>query len=68
MVLTMARNLPVRTEEYPPRYCPECGPEAGYMDILLFMGVQADGYVCRKCKGLYDDVDGKLKRLARVIA
>jgi hypothetical protein len=38
------------------------------MDILLFMGVLADGYVCRRCKGLYDDADGKLKRLAQVIA
>jgi len=33
----MAKNLPPRIEEYPPRYCPDCGPEAGYMNILLFM-------------------------------
>ncbi len=64
----MARNLTPRTEEYPPRYCPECGPEAGYMDVLLFMGVQPDGYVCQKCKGFYHEVDGDLKRLAQVIA
>jgi hypothetical protein len=68
MVLSMAKNLPTRMEEYPSRYCPECGPEAGYMDVLLFMGVQADGYVCLKCKGLYDQVEGNLKRLAQVIA
>ena len=64
----MAKNLPTGIEEYPPRHCPECGPEAGYMDVLLFMGVLADGYVCLRCKGLYDDVDGKLKKVAEVIA
>jgi hypothetical protein len=64
----MTEKLPPQFEKYPPRHCPDCGPEAGYMDVLLFMGVLADGYVCQRCKGLYDAVDGKLKRLAQVIA
>lgn len=64
----MAKDLSTRFGEYPPRYCPDCGPEAGCMDVFLFMGVLADGYVCRRCKGLYDDVGGRLKRIAQVIA
>ena len=54
-------------EEYPTRYCPECGPDAGYMDVLMFLGIQPDGYVCISCGGLYNTVDGNLKRLATVI-
>ena len=54
-------------EDYPPHYCPECGPDAGYMSILLFLGIHPDGYVCRSCKGYYAEVQGELKRLAVVI-
>ena len=55
-------------EEYPPRYCPECGPDPGYMDVLLFLGNQPDGYVCKGCKGLYTEIDGELKRFGTVIS
>jgi hypothetical protein len=37
------------------------------MDVLLFLGIRPDGYVCRQCDGLYNMVDGGLKRLGIVI-
>jgi hypothetical protein len=36
---------------YPIRYNKENEITA---DVLLFMGVRPDGYVCRRCRGLYD--------------
>jgi len=59
-------------EEHPPgheerdrRYCPECGPEAGYMDSLSFLGERPDGYFCTRCGGCYaEGIDGDLRRLA----
>jgi hypothetical protein len=63
----MPQEIPPVIEEYPPRYCPECGPEAGYMGTLLFLGIQPDGYVCKSCNGYFDEIDGQLKHLAMVI-
>lgn len=45
--------------------CPDCQSE---LRVLLFMGVQPDGYVCEKCKILFrtiDHLDDKQKRQAR---
>jgi hypothetical protein len=53
--------------DYPPRDCPDCGPEADYMNVLMFLGIQPDGYVCKRCKGYFDEFDGELKKLAVVI-
>lgn len=61
-----ADKLPLRIEDVPPRYCPDCGPGAGYMQVLVFMGITPDGYVCKSCEGLYDLKEGR-KRLATVI-
>jgi hypothetical protein len=33
-----------------PKLCPQCGHE---LDVLLFMDVQPDGYVCKPCGRLY---------------
>ena len=55
-------------EEYPSRHCPDCGEEPGYMDVLLFLGITPDGYVCKGCNGYYNEIDGELKRLAVVIS
>lgn len=41
--------------------CPKCG-EA--LKVLLFMGVQPDGYVCGRCELYYND---DLKPLARIL-
>ena len=62
----MADKLPAKLEDVPLRYCPDCGSEAGYMDVLMFLGITPDGYVCKSCDSLYDLADGK-KRLATVI-
>jgi len=63
----MTKKLPPNLKDYPPRYCPDCGPEPGYMNVLMFLGVQPDGYVCKKCRGYFDEIDGKLKKLGIVI-
>jgi hypothetical protein len=63
----MSDRLPPESESYPPRHCPDCGQESGPMDILLFMGIQPDGYVCRTCRGFYAHIGGELKRLAAVV-
>lgn len=62
----MDGKLPLRLEDVPLRYCPECGPDAGYMQVLLFLGIEPDGHVCKSCNGLYDLEEGR-KRLATVI-
>ena len=41
--------------------CPQCG---SILKVLLFLGVQPDGYVCETCKLWYSD---DLKPLAAVI-
>ena len=33
------------------------------MDVLMFLGVQPDGYVCKACRVYYDTINGELKRL-----
>ena len=41
--------------------CPKCGE---VLKVLLFMGVQPDGYVCERCELWFND---ELEPLARVI-
>jgi hypothetical protein len=41
--------------------CPQCGQ---VLKVLLFMGVQPDGYVCERCELYFND---DLKPLARVL-
>lgn len=41
--------------------CPDCNVE---MDVLLFMGVEPEGYVCPKCNVLFTE---DMKRMATVI-
>ena len=41
--------------------CPQCGK---VLKVLLFMGVQPDGYVCERCEVWFND---DLKPLARVL-
>lgn len=43
---------------YVPKTCPRCG------NVLLFLGVQPDGYVCTNCKLYYND---DLKPLAQLL-
>jgi rubredoxin len=42
--------------------CPECGHE---LKILLFLGVEPDGFVCEICKVWFDPEN--LKPLAKVL-
>jgi len=56
-----------KIEDYPPRYCPDCCPEAGYINMLFFLGIQPDGYVCKSCTGYSGEFDDELKKLAVVI-
>jgi hypothetical protein len=63
----MANRLPPESESHPSFHCPDCGQESGPMDILLFMDIQLEGYVCRNCRGFYAQIEGELKRLATVI-
>lgn len=42
--------------------CPDCGEP---MEVMLFMGVQPDFYVCKKCQRAFHPET--LKPLARVI-
>jgi len=41
--------------------CPQCGE---IMKVLLFLGVQPDGYVCERCEVWFND---ELKPLAQVL-
>ena len=41
--------------------CPECGNE---LKVLLFLGVEPDGFVCEICKVWIDD---ELKPLAKIL-
>ena len=68
MVLSMEEKHPPKLEKHLPRYCPNCGPEAGYMDILSFLGTKSDGYFCPKCKGYFvDDIEGDLRNLMVIV-
>lgn len=42
--------------------CPKCD---GWLEVLLFMGIEPDGFVCPDCKILFDMET--LKPLAHVI-
>jgi len=42
--------------------CPECGRE---LKVLLFLGVEPDGFVCEACKVWFEPEN--LRPLARVI-
>jgi rubredoxin len=63
----MARKSDQKLEDYPLWHCPECGPESGYMEILMFLGMEPDGYVCPLCRGYFADIDEELKKLALLI-
>ena len=65
--MTMDEKPAKKLEDYPPRHCPDCGPESGYLNILMFLGMEPDGYVCPICRGYFAEVDGELMRLATVI-
>ena len=65
--MTMPEYSPLTHEEYPPRYCPECGRDAGYMDVLMFLRILPDGYVCQVCSSYYSEINGELKKMALVI-
>ena len=41
--------------------CPECDHE---LKVLLFLGVEPDGFVCEICKVWFDD---ELKPLAKIL-
>ena len=43
------------------KICPNCN---GELDVLLFLGISPDGYVCPKCQVYFND---DLKPLAMVI-
>ena len=45
--------------------CPLKECDGTELSVLLFMGVQPDGYVCPKCKTYFDP--DNLKPLARVL-
>ena len=38
--------------EQAPKVCPTCGT---VLEVLLFMGIQPEGYVCPRCSIHYDD-------------
>lgn len=42
--------------------CPDCNVE---MDVLMFMGVEPEGFVCPKCNRLFND---EMKPMAIVIS
>ena len=46
-----------------PIKCPKCGSQD--LQVLLFMGIEPDGFVCPKCSILFDPET--LKPLATVI-
>jgi hypothetical protein len=46
------RDLEQKIEEFPERYCPGCGLDAGYMGIVI-TDREPDGYYCRKCLKVY---------------
>ena len=45
-----------------PKKCPECDVD---MTVLLFMGIEPDGYVCPKCKSVYD-LENPEKKIAKI--
>lgn len=46
----MAATKTKKKYKYPRKKCPKCKV---YMDTILFMGVQPDGYACPKCHTYY---------------
>lgn len=46
----MAAAKTKKKYKYPRKKCPKCKV---YMDTILFMGVQPDGYACPKCHTYY---------------
>jgi len=49
-----------KLEDYPMRYCPVCGPGAGYMGVATYHG-EPYGYYCRKCLKVYGRDDPRLE-------
>lgn len=45
-------ECPLCREEQNPQTCPTCGTK---LEVLMFMGIEPDGYVCPKCQRHYDD-------------
>ena len=64
--MNMNENFPIRNDR-PFQYCPECGPKPGYMKVIMFLGIEPDGYVCKMCKGYFAEVDGDPKKLGVII-
>ena len=58
---TKPTEAPLSSAPLHPKYCDKCGAK---LHVLLFMGVQPEGYVCIQCK-VFFGVDGK--PLAKVI-
>ena len=63
----MERKIRLKLQTCSPRCCPECDQETGYINVLMLLGIQRDGYVCKRSKSYFDEIDGELKKLAVVI-